>query len=120
MEILIDGEVIVIMPIKSGENLLLDKLKTLEIDLEQYSPRLKKVFYALKKSCCIVSIKSTLYFLNLTEEEKDFLKKNIKNLKKFDLIFKVKDSFVVSFSKFYNYNIRKTTGFYIDIGVFNG
>lgn len=120
MEILIDGEVIEIMPIKSGENLLLGKLKTLEIDLEQYSPRLKKVFYALKKSCCVVSIKSSLYFLNLTEEEKDFLKKNIKILKKFDLIFKIKDSFVVSFSKFYNYNIRKTTGFYIDIGSFNG
>ena len=120
MEILIDGKVIETMSIKSGEDLLLKKLKTLEIELEQYSPRLKKVFYALKKSCCVVSIKSSLYFLNLTEEEKDFLKKNIKILKKFDLIFKIKDSFVVSFSKFYNYNIMKNTGFYIDIGVFNG
>ncbi|BBA53218.1 hypothetical protein FV113G1_P10190 (plasmid) [Fusobacterium varium] len=120
MEILIDGEVIEIMPIKSGENLLLDKLKTLEIDLEQHSPRLKKVFYALKESCCVVSIRSTLYFLNLTEEEKGFLKNNIENLKKFDLILKIKDSFVVSFSEFYNYIIRKTTGFYIDIGVFDG
>lgn len=109
MEILIDGEVIEIMPIKSGENLLLDKLKTLEIDLEQHSPRLKKVFYALKKSCCVVSIRSTLYFLNLTEEEKGFLKNNIENLKKFDLILKIKDSFVVSFSEFYNYITRKTT-----------
>ena len=87
MEILIDGEVIEIMPIKSGEDLLLNKLKTLEIDLKQYSPRLEKVFYALKKSCCIVSIKSILYFLNLTEEEKDFLKKNIKNLKTIDQYF---------------------------------
>lgn len=120
MEILIDGEVIEIMPIKSGENLLLDKLKTLEIDLEQHSPRLKKVFYALKESCCVVSIRRTLYFLNLTEEEKGFLKNNIENLKKFDLILKIKDSFVVSFSEFYNYIIRKTTGFYIDIGVFDG
>ncbi|BBA53295.1 hypothetical protein FV113G1_P20180 (plasmid) [Fusobacterium varium] len=120
MEILIDGEVIEIMPIKSGENLLLDKLKTLEIDLEQHSPRLKKVFYALKKSCCVVSIRSTLYFLNLTEEEKGFLKNNIENLKKFDLILKIKDSFVVSFSEFYNYITRKTTGFYIDIGAFDG
>lgn len=120
MEILIDGEVIEIMPIKSGEDLLLNKLKTLEIDLKQYSPRLEKVFYALRESCCIVSIKSTLYFLNLTEEEKGFLKNNIENLKKFDLILKIKDSFVVSFSEFYNYIIRKTTGFYIDIGVFDG
>lgn len=120
MEILIDGKVIETMSIKNGEDLLLNKLKTLEIELEQYSPRLKKVFYALKKSCCVVSIKNSLYFLNLTEEEKDFLKKNIKILKKFDLIFKIKDSFVVSFSKSYNYNIRKTTGFYIDIGALNG
>ena len=78
MEILIDGKVIETMSIKNGEDLLLNKLKTLEIELEQYSPRLKKVFYALKKSCCVVSIKNSLYFLNLTEEEKDFLKKNIK------------------------------------------
>lgn len=120
MEILIDGEVIEIMPIKSGEDLLLNKLKTLEIDLKQYSPRLEKVFYALKKSCCIVSIKSTLYFLNLTEEEKDFLKKNIEILKKIHLVFKIKDTFIVSFYKFYDYNVRKITGFYIDIGLFNG
>lgn len=120
MEMLIDGEIIEIIPIKSGNYLLLDKLKTLEIEIEQYSPRLKKVFNALNKSCCVISIGSTLYFLNLTKEEKNFFKKNIENLKKFNLTFKIKDSFIVSFSKFYNYELQKFTSFYIDIEAFKG
>lgn len=107
MEILIDGEVIEIKPIENRDKSLLEKIKFWEMETNFHYPKFKNIFNTLKNTCCILSLPNdnNLYFLIFTEEEKDFFKKNIENLKKLSLSFGIKDSYVVSFKKQYDYDV---------------
>lgn len=107
MEILIDGEIIKIKPVEKGDKSLIEKIKFWEMETNFHFPRFKNIFNTLKNTCCILSLPNdnNLYFLIFTKEEKDFFKKNIESLKKLSLSFGIKDSYVVSFKKQYDYDV---------------